>query len=329
MAKQLEIVDGVECSVETGTGVLITLDESRRNWRVEFRADHVRLQKPVAGWVDPGANTDSPLVPIVREAHAKALRVAYRVVIRRKPNQPTDVPLSEIPNDQRVRDVVDVVPIAANAGVPSGWTNGAASSGPAAAAQQAPAGPESPPAGDEPPPTPDGDPGPSEPGQAPPRSRDGKRGPRIEEAKPWEPYNSDGSLNLGSYAVGAVEGIVLLAHDLLLERARFLAKAEGQAPAGPPSRGQLLGLARRLLIAADRIQMASREDGHFDRMDSSHTRARAATRAALEVHPVPWGADPDDLDTWIEQLVVHGALLMAVVLDLVDPDRRRPAEAAA
>jgi hypothetical protein len=66
------------------------------------------------------------------------------------------------------------------------------------------------------------------PAPAPRPTSDGKRGPRIAEAKPWEPFNSDGSRNLGSYEVQAAEGTTLLAHDLLLERARTLAKSEGR-----------------------------------------------------------------------------------------------------
>lgn len=320
MAKTLEVLDGVEVSVETGTGILTALDTTKRNWGVSFTADHVRLQKPVNGWVDPGANGDNALAAIVTEVHAKALRVAYRIVIKRKNDQRQDVPLSEIGNFDRIRDVVDVVPIGDASGPPPGWTsNPPAGAAPAPQPDEAPAGAAPPQGSQEPlddvPPPSDAD---APPAAAPGRVRDGKRGPRIEEAKPWEPYNTDGSLNLGSYAVGAAEGVVLLAHDLLLERARYLAKSDGIPMADPP-KGQLLALARRLLEAADRIQASARSDGHFDRMDTSHTRARAAMRVALEAHPVPWGEAPDVQAAWQCSLVEYGARLMSVVLELIDP----------
>lgn len=331
MAKGLEVIDGVEVGVETGTGILTALDTTRRNWGCSFAADHVNLKKPVNGWLDPGVNKDSALAAVATEVHAKALRVAYRIEIRRKPDQRTDVPLAEIANFDRLRDVTDLVPIGDQGGVPASWSR-PASSGPAPAAQQAPAGPETePPAHDDAPPpqeapggdqeppddAPPPDDGDAPPSAAPTGSRDGKRGPRIEEAKPWQPYNTDGELNLGSYAVQGVEGLVLLAHDLLLARARFLAQTEGKPPVDPTP-GQLRGLARRLLEAADRIQASVRSDGHFDRMDGSHTRSRAAMRSALEAHPVPWGVSTEELDAWQADVVTYGSAIMGVVIELVE-----------
>lgn len=155
------------------------------------------------------------------------------------------------------------------------------------------------------------------------RTADGKRGPRIAEPKPWEPYlvgpNGQTFYNLGSYAMQATEGMVLLAHDLLLERARTAAKNDG-VPFEPPSRGKLLALARRLLRACDLAQAAVRPDGHADRMDGSHTRVRAAVRLALDVWPVPWGVVADELDAWVEQLAAYAATIVEVAVALIEPE---------
>lgn len=171
-------------------------------------------------------------------------------------------------------------------------------------------------------------PDPADAGATPPRARttDGKRGARIEEAKPWEPYNSDGSLNLGSYAVNASDGFTLLAHDLLLARAATLARSEGRPPAAP-TEDKLRRLTRRLLRAADRCQATARADGRADRMDTSHSRARGCVRSALDAHPVPWdAATAADLDAWEVDLATYAAVLFRVAISLVDVETVDPLE---
>jgi hypothetical protein len=79
-------------------------------------------------------------------------------------------------------------------------------------------------------------------------------------------------------------------------------------------------LTRRLLRASDLTQAAVRSDGHCDRMDGSHTRARAAVRSALEAHPVPWGAEPAELDQWVADLSAYAAVIIRVSLSLVVPE---------
>lgn len=135
---------------------------------------------------------------------------------------------------------------------------------------------------------------------------------RVAEARPWEPYNSDGSLNLGSYEVLATAGMVELSHELLLARS------------GPGSftMDELRRLARTLLAAADQVQANVRSDGRSDRMDASHTRARGAIRTALEAHPVPWGVpseppSPAEKAAWVEELVAWATLLMEAAVDLL------------
>lgn len=153
-------------------------------------------------------------------------------------------------------------------------------------------------------------------GRPPPEPR---RGPRVAEGRPWEEFNSDGSLNLGSYAVGAAEGMVLLAHDLLREHASVdTPDFGGFPPPNPaaPTPGQIKALARRLLEAADRAQAGVRDDGRFDRMDHSHVRARAAIRAAVQVHPVPWG-QVEAYDEWVDAMAGYAKVLLRATVELV------------
>lgn len=350
MAKVLEVRDGVEVSVETGTGHIATLGDpaGKRNAKVEIKADHLDLL--VACWVD----TKGPLYDVVRAAFADGRRVDYRVVVKRKRNQPTDVPLDKVLGLNRIRDL-EALTLAA----------GAAPSTPTTPPQAPPAGSPAPPTAPSPPPaatgpaavasaacglcdgpvndnrplrrvagvlqhvecpaqgstTPDDAPPPApapDVNHGPSTVTDGKRGPRVAEARPWEYYNSDGSLNVGSYAYGAAEGMVLLANDLLLARARTVATTEGGG-FQPPTEGQVRSLARRLLRAADRAQATLRDDGHVSRMAASHSRSRAAVRAALDVYPVPWG-QPDAYDPWELALAAHAGILLRLTVDLVDPE---------
>lgn len=166
----------------------------------------------------------------------------------------------------------------------------------------APSGPQEPPTGSAP--------------LSPPAARSPRRG-RHEEARPWDYYNTDGSLNPGSYAMTAAVGMVELAAQLILEHNRVTGAATGR-PVETPTRGQVLNLARRLIGAADEVQMNIRADGYSDRMDMSHTRARGAIRSALDLYPVPFGAERDDRDRWHADLVAYGTLLLEVSSTLLE-----------
>lgn len=359
MAKVADVRDGSEVSVETGLGWISKVDEPRgRNAKVEIRAEH--LAKPVNCWAD---TADAPLYDLVRQACAEGARVSYRVVVKRKKDQPSGVPLAEIPTEGRIRDL-EQVERAGGVVAPSTPTgppptlSAAAAQTPVAAptppttrpeaseAGSGQQGPQSgkvcglchqPVAGGPPCRTVKGEvqhiecpgavdesradvpagPLPSDPPRSEPTSPSTSNGsgPRMAEGKPWEFYNSDGSLNPGSYAYSAAEGIVLLANDLLLARARA---AEGEFK--PPTEGQVRHLARRLLKAADRAQANLRDDGHVARMASSHSRCRAAVRASLEVYPVPWLATSEQIDEWEDNLVAHAGLILRLTVELVDPE---------
>lgn len=302
MAVALETRDGAEVRIETGYGRITKLDDKgNRNAHVSIDAEH--LDDPVQGWAD---TTNFDQWARIQEAHAKAFRIAYRVVVKRKAEAPQDCPLEEVPKRQRVRDL-EFVQIVGGDNQP---LDPDAASGAAQDAQ-----------GSQPPP--EGDSAPQAATRPASRSADGRRGPRIEEAKPWEPYNSDGSLNLGSYAVTAALGFVEWAHELCTARATYLAKAEGIGFAPPPA-SKVRELARLLLHAADRAQATVRSDGRSDRMDNSHTRCRGAVRTCLDALPVPWDVlEADDyaveqIRPWVDALGKRAAGLVKVAVDLVD-----------
>lgn len=343
MAKLLEQHPELgEVSVETGLGWIVKVDEpSGRNAKVEIRAEH--LHKPVMSWCD---TADAGLYDLVRRLCADGTRVAYRIVVKRKRGQPINVPFDEIDRADRIRDLEAVEAVA-------GVVAPAAAQGPAEppgpATRPEPSQPDSGSQGPQSDPLVCGGPcggklndgrpvrrvsgvlqhvecpGPATEGPPPPADARGNggatangngRGPRMAEAKPWEFYNSDGSINPGSYAYGAAEGMVLLANDLLLARAR----AADNGPFKPPTEGQIRGLSRRLLRAADRAQATLRDDGHVARMASSHTRCRSAVRVALEVYPPPWAGSADELKQWEANLADHAGVLLRLTVELIEPD---------
>lgn len=373
MAKALEDRGGVEVSVETGLGFVVRVDEPKgRNAAVLIQAEHLDL--PVSSWCDTANLT---LYNRVLTACAEGRRIGYTVVVMRKPDQPKDIPLAEVPNLRRIRDLeaLDYVagqgpaPELSTVATPDAPPANTAGTGvePQAAAEAArhPSAQPAPPTAVDGAPVctmctapltdgspvrrvdgelrhvecPTGAPAPAaepsvvdEPAAAAPAAEpspgdppatdppaERRPQPKITEGRPWEFTNSDGSLNPGSYAYQAAEGIVLLAQEQLLERAR---RAEG--PFVAPSLGQIRGLAKRLLRASDLAQQHVRADGHVARMAASHARARAAIRASLSVHPVPWGAGNDAQEAWVQALSGHAAGLLAITVDLIDLPEGRP-----
>lgn len=281
-----------EVRVETGAGYITAVahEAGKRNAQITIKATHYELRDPVTGWVD---TADSAVWPFAQEAHDGKLEVDYRIEVHRKAKVDRAKPLAELGTRDKVRDVAVLCPKG-----------------------QMPAGEHQPPAGatttDEPPT--------QEPTAAAPTSsahqpqRQASRGPRIEEGRPWELYNSDGSLNLGSYSYQAVVDLVELAHHLFTKRIEEAAAGPADVPEFRMLK--IAGLARVLLDAADQVQAATRKDGRVDRMDNSHRRARSAIRRALYIHPVPWDAEPDVRDAWLEQLTAHATELLGVSLEL-------------
>lgn len=319
---------------ETGFGHVTKVEhtEGKRNARVEIKAEH--LAQPVSGWVD---TFDSGTWPAVQRAQAEGLRVAYAVDVVRKRNVDPGVEFDKLDRNDKVRELAHFALVnGSNApiedGVELGWLTAAGrqateqrhqhrTNGTGEARQEPQDGRNAPPAADEEPPAPpppDDEPQGGTSGNGPRPAMRGRRGPRIEEAKPWEPFNTDGSVNLGSYAITASLGMAELAYELIMERNRTEAARSG-SELQPPPWPQVKGLARKLLDAADRAQAELRSDGRVDRMDNSHTRARGAVRSALDVYPVPWGAAPDDVAAWVDVLAHHATELIRIAVALVDP----------
>lgn len=298
MAVSLQVIDGAEVRVETGKGYIThaDLEGQGRNVRVEVRATHANLREPVSGWLD---TTDSRLFEAVRDAVQASAEVDYVIHVKRKRDVDPSLPIAELGNRQKVRDLHAIAPAGSLPRQDAPQANppgpGAANSPPGSNRSEAPPIPE----------------------QGPPPARSVRRGIRVEEAKPWERRNSDGSVNLGSYEATATIGMASLAYRVLLEKARADATARGIDPLAP-SRVQVLNLGRFLLEAADAAQAAVRSDGCADRMDASHTRARGAIREALDAYPVPWKATDEERRAWRDTLAATAAMLLTVGTELLE-----------
>lgn len=274
-----------EVRVETGTGLITELkhEHGKRNAQMIVKATHHDLRDPVTGWID---TADSGVWDIAQQAFADHFEIDYRIEVHRKADVDKTKPLKELGNREKVRDVaalarkgelseIDRTPPADSTPVP-----------------------ETPPHAPAPPAAP----------QQP------QRRPRVAEAKPWELYNSDGSLNLGCWSFQAASEFMGLAHKLVGHHNTQVGEETGTTPEFrlPP----VAKLAATLLDAADQVQANIRPDGRHDRLDNSHVRARWAIRDALYQHPVPWGSDGETRQQWLEQLVAHATEILHLAVEI-------------
>lgn len=323
---------GDDYIVETGRGIVEVFAEPKvgdRNVRIEIKATHTQLANPIGGFVDA---TNDEHMALVRASFADGKEVGYKLEVHRKRNAPppTEIPFEDLTKDQKVREFVWIgdrngQPPAAKAGGAQkaaaprsgGQTNGhaqqARSEAPAAQERPQQAQQSQPPQQEQAPPPPD-------PGLTPDRPAS-QRKAKMVEGKPWEPLNTDGSPNLGSYAVTAGVGMVDLAVELLIAAERS------------PKRDLVRFVATKLIDAADEIQAGVRPDGRPDRMDNSHTRARGVLRTALSFMPFPvelvddeGKVTPEHVDAvhaWYGRLVPTGIALLQIGLDLSGIDWRQ------
>lgn len=154
--------------------------------------------------------------------------------------------------------------------------------------------------------------------------------PVASDGKPWEFINSDGRVNLSSYAASSVMEVTNLAGRLLITHARNLHDADPAAhPLEAPEEQRVRSLARLLLNVADTIQHRMRGGGRVDRMASSHRLARQALREGLDLYPVPWTAGPEEREAWKAALIEHGVVLTNVGIGLLEGTDEAADQAAA
>lgn len=350
---------GAELKVETGTGHVERLDHKPRNVQVVITSDNPAMRKPVTGWAD---GADNGLVDALCLAESHRTRVEYRIEVKRKSDVDPALPFEQLTSDQKVRDFVslkeapsgyrgapetapqakpdEAPPHGDDDGPPAGrGTDVCSGCGHARVSHDAsgvcslgncegclrfgvPSHPEERAAAvqRDVARTP-------EPNQPTPQVGDtrpsARPGVKVQEDKPWEPYNSDGSLNCGSYAFATAQRAVSQASRLWrrwLQEAVTPFDSDEPEPGNRhdvPDPGKMKALARQLLLAADEAQANVRVDGHYDRMDNSHAKALNAVVDATYCFLPPFGAggDLDVIKAWRAQVVEYAtAMLMAARL---------------
>lgn len=294
--------DQGEVRVETGSGIL-ELEEpkpGKRNAKVEIRATHTNLQHPITGWVD----THSDLYAVVVEADRTGAEVEYRIEVHRRTGVDPGPPLAELANNQKVRDLVGLRPVAGQAPAPEpayedlGGRQGPPPSGAERARElRGQIDPQPPPAYG-----PQGEPLNS---AAADELEDRGIPAQRQSVAPTEEETIPPAVaaRMSTWGYQAALGMAELAYELTLEQGR------------PVTRLGTLNLAAALLTAADEAQR--RTFGRVDRADHSHTRARGALRTALRVHRVPWGASGEERQAWVEAITEETAAILTLGLKLL------------
>lgn len=140
------------------------------------------------------------------------------------------------------------------------------------------------------------------------------------DGRPWDYFNTDGRINLSSYAAGAVLEMVELASRLMVTRGRQRhAEDPENHPLAAPSREGISDLAGALLHVVDSVQAKMRDGGRVDRMAASHKLARRAVREGLDLYPVPWGSDDEGVLAWKRDVAAHALVLCEVSLGILEP----------
>lgn len=189
-------------------------------------------------------------------------------------------------------------------------------------------GDASPPPAKATPPDPDDGSAPSAAGARPePRrpQRDVRPGVKVEEARPWEPQNTDGSPNRGSNEFASAVWAAQLAYRLCREEGEGSDPFDGddRSAPGPVNLAHARLLAGWLCAAADATQAATRRDRRSDRMANSHKQAQRVVAMCLRAHPVPWTQldDGDVRAAWLAALTEESVEVLAIACDLTDdPD---------
>lgn len=160
------------------------------------------------------------------------------------------------------------------------------------------------------------------------------------EAAPYQAYNTDGRMNLGSYAVQAAAGAEGLATDLLwadevASAERFNASVDAGENEGPkvtpnPPNFKVAALLGMVFLGlADRVQVAVYGGGRPDRQANSHTRARGLVYDAIKHRfPVPFGQDTDVQTVWKDAVVEEAVTRFQFIVKIASEDAAETSDSA-
>lgn len=361
--------DGVDASgvraevhVQTGTGTVKAMEENGKNVLIKMSVEGLR--HPVQGWT---SKTEA-IYPMLVEAHEQKREIAYRIEAQRKNSVDRTIPIADLrPNAEEGAKNTRQIFVGVDGNLSSeAITNPAEDPGPGgrvSALKQGPAqqsqGGNAPVAG-----------GFTaeqaltglanarrgglpesvcdaaaalalaagatveqvvQAGQSTEQRREVRRA-FAAEGKPFHQFNSDGRVNLGSYAVQAAVGAESLAADLIIANNVAIAEAHNaKIDAGeiagdhiepaPVDFKNAAALGAILLDLADRVQVETVGGGRPDRMATSHSRARGLVYDAVKNrYPVPFGGDAEAQDAWRKAVAAEATLRLQYAAKIADPN---------
>lgn len=261
-----------EVYVQKGTGMIISIKPGATNVtaQIAVKNENPKVKYPIMGWVP----VNDPIYPLIQEAFDSQTPIEYRFESQRKPSEPRDTPIAPL---RETTELAREHTIPIFAGI-NGQLSTEAVTNPTE--DPAPGGRIR--AVDTPPPA-------AQPAQQPaqqyqPQHSQGNG--YVAEEPPFKEFNSDGSINYGSYAIQAAVGAESLVRRLLADRD---ASAETVAH-----------YAIVLLAIADKVQSYA-TNKKPSRMSGSHTRVRGIVYDTVEnFYPIPENHE-QDLD-WVAKV---------------------------
>lgn len=264
--------DGVraEVHVQRGTGEIkdIAPHENGKVAQIQIRTEGLRF--PQKAWI----NTDTPQYKVIQEAYENRTLIEYRIESQRKLKNdttkqpiPRDTPIAELRSSTEIaRENTKTLLVGVNGELTDEHVTHPKED-PSAAGRRPAADPDEAKAAA------------AQVAQASapaPANYTQPRGASATEEPPYKEYNSDGTLNLGSYAVQAAVGAELFVRKALI------------ASGVNASEEDIVRYASISLAIADKIQAYVTKKARADRMATSHARVRSLVYDVIDNFlPIP------------------------------------------
>lgn len=263
-----------EVYVQKGTGLIISIKPGTTNVtaQIAVKNENPKVKYPIMGWVP----VNDPIYPLIQEAFDAQTPIEYRFESQRKPNEPRDAPIAPmrettelarehtIPIFAGINGKLSTEAVTNPAEDPAPGGRIRAVDTPAPAAAPAPA---------------------AQPAQQY-QNQNSQGNGYVAEEPPFKEFNSDGSINYGSYAIQAAVGAESLVRRLLADR--------------NASTETVAHYAIVLLAIADKVQSYA-TNKKPSRMSGSHTRVRGIVYDTVEnFFPIPENHE-QDLD-WVAKV---------------------------
>ena len=261
-----------EVYVQKGTGKIVSIKPGATNVtaQIAVKNENPKVKFPLMGWVP----VNDPIYPLIQEAFDAQASIEYRFESQRKSSEPRETPIMELRETMdKAREHTTPIFAGINGQLSSeAVTNPAEDPAPGGRIRAVDAAPAPAPQQQQ--------------VQQQAQQHNSQGNGHVVEEAPYKEYNSDGTVNYGSYAVTAAVGAESFARRLLADR--------------NPSAETVAHYAIVLLAIADTVQGYVTQKKPT-RMAGSHTRIRGIVYDTVEnFFPIPASRD-QDLD-WVAKV---------------------------